>query len=293
MGSTGTLAAGGIIDRLQFSGPTRTTISATLPTSIKYSVAGKSNIRGYCMGGAIQPNAAQNILQYLIFSGETTGTVSATLGTTNFAAPGVSQSTAAYSMGGVQNLTGSGNAQIQKLTFSGEGVSTIGAVISIGRGNIDNGVSAPLKGYEMGGIVYGGTDTLYSTIDALVFSSEMCGSISATITTSSGAGSCSASLTKGYMFGGETNGTTGNGSTIINALTISGEMTAVLAAVITNAVNRNACTVSTTNVWVAGGVNVSGTFFSTIDSFVFSGETISSGASSLSGIRAGMTGTQI
>ena len=120
------------IDKITFSGDTKSTLSATLSTT-SYNLAGAANsgTAAYFAGGG---NGSGNVsgIDKITFSGDTKSTLSATLSTARNTLAGAANSgTAAYFAGGYDS--GGNISGIDKITFSGDTKSTLSATLSTAR----------------------------------------------------------------------------------------------------------------------------------------------------------------
>lgn len=120
------------IDKLSFPYETLTTLSATLATASMYRTGGASNhgTAGYIFGGNDATSDLSSI-QKLLYSTEARSTLSATLSRETRRGCSIGDSgNAGYKMGGYANAIPGGSSRIEKLPFSTESISTLGATLS-------------------------------------------------------------------------------------------------------------------------------------------------------------------
>lgn len=275
------------IQKLPYSTETFSSLGASLGTSAFENAAGKSTLKGYIAGNY----TISGIIQALTFSGETTSTLSATLPTSVQYASGSSSNDKMYTFGGQNGGNNNGLTVIQALTFSGETTASLSATLSQKRGNGDNSVSGPTKGYMMGGVQQGPSgDTQYTEVTKFTYATEVAATSGNSLSTATGFGTCASYTTKGYLFGGQT----GTGGTYLNtciSVTYSGDTIATVSSTLTTAVTHPGGSSSTTKGYVMGGDTGSG-FTSTCYKMPFATETIANLGSNLGSSRFEVNGVQ-
>lgn len=246
-------------------------------TVVTYSFQGASKF--YEAGG--YNGSLLSSIQALTFSGESFATLSATLSVIHaFMSGGGVSSTAGYTMTG--DTTGFvATNKIEKFLFSGETNSAISATVSTTSQN--HGVtSKATKAYMAGGIDASGT-TEYNRYEALTFSGDTIATLGTTLSTSRTVASNTAIL-KGYYEAGANHLSVN--SSVIDGLTFSTEVSAVLVAVLVGTAKRDASgSPSTLKGYLASGTTDGTNGRTDIDALVFSGETNSTLGSVLSSSR--------
>lgn len=194
--------------------------------------------------------------------------------------------TYSYFMGG-----GFFSSVVDRLTYSGEGIAATSAALTVAKLRGGHGHST-LKGFDLGGRSSGG---VIGTNDAITFSGEAIAALSHNMGTArqmQGGGSIN---TKTYSIAGDTALATGSPISSIEALAHTGETFTTLGATSSSA--RSICDSSGqsllkiycmgghTGTWGGAGA------VSTIDAFVFIGETCGSIGSTLSVAKVGGSGT--
>ncbi len=119
------------INKLTFSTDTRSVITATLPVAIQGGAGGSNGTTAaYYAGGLFGTSGVK--IQKLLFSNETTSNLAAELPAPISRLQGCSNNgVAAYLFGGYDANTSSNTTTIQKITYSTEGRSTLGAVLPV------------------------------------------------------------------------------------------------------------------------------------------------------------------
>lgn len=284
-GYTGSTTASNI-DKIAFSGDTKTTLSATLSTN-RSSGAGCANSgTAAYMAGGIDGATFYSDIDKIAFPGDTKTTLSATLTSGRYGHGAFANSgTAAYFSGG---YSGSWLNGVDKIAFSNDTKSTLSATLSPIRAYAQGLANSGVAGYTGPG--YTGVGATYTnTIAKVLFSNDTIANLSATLTVDgTDVGAAANSGTAGYWAGGATS----NGSTPVNSidkLTFSGDTKSTLSATLT-ATNHNngGAANSGTAAYFAGGYT-SGTPVSRIDKIAFSGDTKSTLSATLTGGRVGMS----
>ena len=154
------------VNKLTYSSETRSVLAAT------YQIRGagttqNTNVAGYYCGG-YSGSQYESTIKKMSYSTETFSTAG-NLTNSRIISSGIENlSTAGYSLGGIN---GGFTNIIQKINFSNDSISTIGATLTYASGYVDSGVSyGSTAGYQ--GSSYGASTTYYTSIDKLTFSNE-------------------------------------------------------------------------------------------------------------------------
>ena len=218
------------IDKIAFSGDTKSTLSATLSTASYFGAgAANSGTAAYFADGFYKYGPLSSI-DKITFSDDTRSTLSATLSTARYALAGAANSgTAAYFAGGYDSNFISG---IDKIAFSGDTKSTLSATLSTARSGLTGAANSGTAAYFAGGNDNSGS---ISGIDKITFSGDTKSTLSATLSTARAflAGAAN-SGTAAYFAGGQ--GSSGNISGI-DKITFSGDTQSTLAATLSTARN--------------------------------------------------------
>jgi hypothetical protein len=244
--------AAATIQKLNYSNETRTNLSDTFTAALGPTGVSDSGTAGYFQGDNVASNTA---IRKLLFSTETGSTIGATIINRVFAAGVGNKGSAGYWMAGGPQTGGSEQrSDIQKLAYSNETSSTIGATMPAVTIYNYNGMSNDgTAGYSYGGYV-GGANV--NTIQKLLYSTEARTQLSAThtaslrnIITGSNSGS------NGYAFGGSSDT---DYFTTITKMPYSTETPANIAATlsVSNAGNST-CDAKTQATYILGGFNLS------------------------------------
>jgi hypothetical protein len=234
------------ITKLTFDTETSSDLSAKLSRRLNYVAAfANSGVAGYVGGGATEDGGNGSRIDKFVFATETNSELMS-LGGIRYYLTGFSNSgTAGYYAGG--NAGNINTSSIIKLTFSGETLSTISAVLSsIGAGQYNASASnSGTAGYISGGEAYDISLAYvrFSKIDKLTFSNDTRSTLSHTYSPNRNSQSGFAnSGTAAYFAGGASgvNGSTSGNSAFyssIEKLTFSNDSVSTLGATLTS-VNR-------------------------------------------------------
>jgi hypothetical protein len=203
------------IDKLSFDTDSVSTISATI-SSLNSNLFGagfaNSGTAGYYAGG--YNNAGLSKIDKLTFSSESRSTISATFSAgRSYTAACANSGTAGYMGGGQDDATAGsnryGSSDIQKLTFSNDSRSTIGATLSTNISNHAAMANSGTAGYWGSGNYYDYSQIYYSKINKLTFSNETRSILTAQLTNGnvSHYTPVANSGTAGYWMGGNELGT--------------------------------------------------------------------------------------
>lgn len=194
----------GII-KLSMSNDSTSALSATTPTS-GFSGGGNSNFGTAGYFKALYPNTGgtmtANWIYKITFSTDAGSTLSATMGTPlAFQYSASNSGTAGYVMGGSPDQGGTRLTRIEKLTYSSETNSTLGATIGYGVAGSPQDISnIGTAGYGFGGYT-GAPDT--NQISKVNYSNDTASTLSATLGAASRAGGgFSITGTYGYYING-------------------------------------------------------------------------------------------
>jgi hypothetical protein len=265
--------AGAQIGKLNFISETTSTSSATTSTNnSSYGGVANSGTAGYYLGGYYAGPNRRSVIDKIIFATDTRSSIStlptAVNGVTGFA----NQGTAAYKPGGTNQSVTPIN-EIAKIEFSNDAVSTLGATISEAREAQGSFGNKSVAGYVIGGTTpaVGGAS---QRGDKFTFSTETNSSLGSFISPKKRyMMSFNNDAVAGYVAGGDDNATTY--ATILKVV-YSTDTLSTVSATLTVAVSNSQS--GCAYVGVAGYGQVSG---QSINKFAFSGETISTLASSL------------
>lgn len=193
------------IEKFNFVTESRTTISATMPSSQLGATAGFGNATtaGYFAGGIDYPSV-YNTTQKLTYSGETRSQIGSTFTTARFNNKGFGNTagTNGYMAGG-QDLS-SFYSTSRKLAFSNETWSDISAALSANRAGAGTAANASVAGYFCGG--YNGSVAI-SSVDKLSFSAETMSTLASSLPSAfDNAGMMSNTASAGYVVGGQQTG---------------------------------------------------------------------------------------
>jgi hypothetical protein len=274
------------IEKITFVGtPVRTLLSATLP-AVSRSNCGVTNngTSGYLARGQ---DPATTTIYKLLFSNETTSTLSNGLGNAVRESGGINNtSTAGYIVNGYNDNTATMSNQYQKITYSNDTTSTLGASTGSDgflRVGMNNGSTA---GYTTMGR-NNSYPPFYATIDKLTYSNETRSGLAATAPDPrESKGGMSYSGTAGYWAGGATQFS--GGSTAIWKLTYSNDTTSTLGAVLTVALGyaqHVSNDVTNGYAFTMGGYG-NATFYATIQKLDYSNETNANISATLSAANA-------
>ena len=240
----GFVAGGGVsgdrtssITKLTFSNDTSSNLAAKLPTRQENLAAfANSGTAGYVVGGSNDNGGIGSRIDKFVFATETRSDLMS-LGRIQYYHTGFANSgTAGYSAGG--NGGGTNSSSILKLTFSGETLSTISAVLStIAAGQYNSSASnSGTAGYISGGEAYDISVgyVRMSKIDKLTFSNDTRSTLSHTYSPNrnSQAGFAN-SGTAAYFAGGASNANSAFYSSI-EKLTFSNDTVSTLGNTLTS-----------------------------------------------------------
>ena len=169
------------IDKIAFPADTKTTLSATLTSTVS-QVQGMANygVAGYLGGGYSGAASYLDRIDKLTFSAETKSTLAATLSNTAYSQAGMADSGVAGYFGG--GYTGSGELNvIDKITFPADTKTTLAATLSSQRGWVTGMADSGVAGYFGGGGEAGGA-TYLTAIDKITFPADTKTTLSATLT---------------------------------------------------------------------------------------------------------------
>ena len=269
------------IDKLTFSDDTRSTLSATL-SAARESISGMANsgTAGYMSGG--WTGSRSSGIDKLAFTSEARSTLGGTLSVANTNTTSMANSGTAGYVGGGSTGGTTCISTINKVTFSNDGVATIGSSISFGGSAKSAGfANSGTAGYFAGGIL-SGLATQSSEICKLTFSNDSTATLAATLTTvNEGPSGMANSGTAGYISGGA------NGGSVlsrIDKLTFSGDSKSTLSATLSSVRGEMpaAFAKSGTAGYVCGGAGSGGTPLSSINKITFSSDTRSTLGATLS-----------
>jgi trimeric autotransporter adhesin len=200
------------IDKVTFSNDSRSTLSSTLE-AIKIDAAGFANsgTAGYVAGGIGSFTTGEvSIIPFATESRSTVGYLS----TIRDGVSGMANSgTAGYVAGGFNTTV------IQKLAFSNNSISTIGATLRQARYYGTSWANSGTAGYiGAGNDGNGNNGTFYSTVDKLTFSNDSRSNMSPTLVNSN-------NTAKASMANSGTAGYVNNGNTSMNKWAFSSDTT--------------------------------------------------------------------
>lgn len=211
------------IDKLTFSGDTKSTLVATLTSNNAALGGAASTTAGYFAGGYQDGVGVTSRIDKITFSNDAKTTLGATLSTGIYGLTGTESTTAGYFLGG---NAGSYTNRIDKLTFSGETTSTLAATLTY---IVSTGAAASnsTAAYHAGGYAYTPGATSINLIDKITFSGDTKSTLSATLSVAINGLGGGSSATAAYFNGGE--------STAVDKLTFSTETRTTLAATLIGA----------------------------------------------------------
>jgi len=190
------------------TGTNTTATGAASAASNSVTPVAPSGIAGYRSGGAdrLDINSYLTSIEKLVYSGETRTTLGATLS----GAPGRSSAdfansnVAGYQLGGFNGSTGSSTSVINKLLFSNDSNSSIGATLSVIRGEVYGVANTGTAGYAGGGYSTGGS---VNSVDKLTFSNDTRSTLASTLSQNARNDNGAANgTTEGYFYGASADG---------------------------------------------------------------------------------------
>lgn len=273
------------IAKVSFINDSTSTLSATIVTA-KHDVIGYANsgTAGYVAGGRNSAGTDQSSIDKLSFSNETISNLGATLGTAVSDGAGHANSgTAGYACGGYSSPASAFQNKYQKLLFSNDTASTIGATMSKTANAFTGFANSGTAGYV-------GTRN-NNTFDKLTYSSETNSTISSGYSWINEAGAAN-SGTAGYALGGDADGSAPfSEGTTIHKVTFSSDTTSTLGATLSvPRYDGGAFAKSGTAAYIGGGNSTSGVVAS-VNKLAFSNETITTLSASLSVARENLAGS--
>lgn len=193
------------IDKLAFSNDSRSTFASNFGYAEYTSGFANSGTAGYVGGGFTATPSLLSTIRKLTFSNDSSATIGATLTTTN-TFPGnqgmANSGTAGYFSGGNAQNGSTYYSRIDRLAFSNDSKSTLGATLTLGTSNLTAMANSGTAGYVGGGVANDGSTKL-SNVDKIVFSNDSKSNLGNILTAvyTTGAGFAN-SGTAGYFAGG-------------------------------------------------------------------------------------------
>lgn len=150
-------------------------------------------------------------------------------------------------------------------------VATAGGSLSVAKAQMA-GVSSSSSGYFAGGI---DTSTVLTAIQKIAFSNDAVSTLSATLPSARFAAGGVASSTKGYFAGGGLSTLNNTASAAIEALTFADDTLSTLGGALSVAKKSQVGVASSTNGYIANGLDAAGTTTISIDRILFSSDAVS------------------
>ena len=250
------------INRLTFSTHVAAVLSATLATARKNAGACASSANGYWVGGFTTTYSAQ--IDGIKFFDESARNPSMSISTTTDLA-GTQSSVRGYIVGGYDGLPVS---EVRTVNFFPESSGALGSTLPFGKFDMA-AMASPSGAYFAGGK---SGSTYYDVLHGMPFSSETVSTLSAVLGATKSRHAGMASPLCGYFTGGSN---AGSPTTAIDRISFASEARTTLGATLSVARVQHAGCTSLERGYSAGGYD-GGAFYSySIESLIFSSETVS------------------